>query len=241
MAQYRFNWAAYVKGMGQVISFEFLVLSVSFLGFGALVGNSQLEIFHAMLMTGIVWALPGQVVLVSLLEEGAAPLTIVVAVTLTAVRLLPMVVSMLPQVNSPGTPVWILYLLSYFVAISVWVLANRALPSMARTERLAWLLGAASTFWTTMLVVVAIGYHLAGYLPTILATCLVFITPTFFFVSLFSAARMRVDYLALAAGTILGPVFYLVIPEFDFLVAGIVGGTVAYFLGRVGKTRKASQ
>ena len=92
-----------------------------------------------------------------------------------------------------------------------------------------------------MLAVTFAGYYLSHFLPPILAACLVFITPTFFFISLFTAARMRVDYLALGAGTLLGPVLYLVIPEFDFLLAGIIGGTAAYFLGRTVKNKNTPQ
>jgi len=168
MAQYHFNWAAYARGMSQVISVEFLVVSVSFLGFGALIRDSQLDIFQGMLLSASVWALPGQVVMVSLLEEGAGVWTIALAVSLTAVRLLPMVVSILPVVNYPGSPRWLKYLLSYFVSISVWVLANRRLLSIEKSDRLAWLLGVASTFWTLMICVTAIGYHLANFLPILL-------------------------------------------------------------------------
>jgi len=230
MAHYRFNWAAYVKGMCQVASFEFMVLSVSFLGFGAFIKDSQLNVFHGIFLTGAIWALPGQVVLVNLLQEGAAWLTIAIAVSLTAIRFLPMMVSMLPLVNHPGTPRWLLYLLSYFVSISVWVLANRHLHTVERSQRLPWLMGVGTVFWAAMLGVIVIGYYLANFLPPLLAISLVFLTPTFFYISLFATARIVMDYLALAAGTILGPVFYFVVPQFDFLLAGLIGGTAAYFL-----------
>ncbi len=237
MARYHFNWAAYIKGLSQVISIEFLVLSVSFLGFGAFIRDSQFDIFHGMFLTGVIWALPGQVVLVNLVQEGAVWLTIAVAVSLTAIRFLPMMVSMLPLVNNPGTPRWLLYLLSYFVSISVWVLAHRHLHNIEKSERLPWLMGVGTIFWAAMLGVIVIGYHLAGFLPPLLSISLVFLTPTFFYISLFATARIVMDYLALAAGTILGPALYFIIPQFDFLLAGVIGGTVAYYLGRLHNKR----
>ena len=233
MAKYQFNWAAYAKGMSQVISIEFLVLSVSFLGFGAFIRDAQLDVFHGMFLTGAIWALPGQVVLVNLLQEDAVWLTIAVAVSLTAIRFLPMMVSMLPLVNHPGTPRWLLYLLSYFVSISVWVLANRHLHKVEKSQRLSWLMGVGTIFWAAMLGVIVVGYYLAGFLPPLLSISLVFLTPTFFYISLFATARVAMDFLALAAGTILGPILYFIIPQFDFLIAGVVGGTAAYFFGRV--------
>jgi len=241
MAHYRFNWAAYVKGLSQVASVEFLVLSVSFLGFGAFIRDSQLNVFHGMFLTGAIWALPGQVVLVNLLQEGAAWATIAVAVSLTAIRFLPMMVSMLPLVNNPGTPRWLLYLLSYFVSISVWVLANRHLHKVEKSQRLPWLMGVGSIFWAAMLGVIVIGYYLANFLPPLLSISLVFLTPTFFFISLFATARMAMDYLALGAGTVLGPILYFIIPQFDFLLAGVIGGTAAYFLGRARQRRNLPQ
>jgi len=241
MARYHFSWTSYVKGMSQVISIEFLVLSVSFLGFGAFIRDSQLDVFHGMFLTGVIWALPGQVVLVNLLQEGAVWLTIAVAVSLTAIRFLPMMVSMLPLVNTPGTPRWLLYLLSYFVSISVWVLANRHLHTVEKSERLPWLMGVGTVFWAAMFGVIVIGYYLSSFLPPLLSICLVFLTPTFFFISLFATARLRMDYLALGAGTVLGPVLYFIIPQFDFLLAGVVGGTAAYFLGRPRRKKKLPQ
>jgi len=49
------------------------------------------------------------------------------------------------------------------------------------------------------------------------------------------------DYLALGAGTVLGPILYFIIPQFDFLLAGVIGGTAAYFLGRARQRRNLPQ
>src|SRR3546814_4248723 len=49
------------------------------------------------------WALPGQVALVELYAVGASLTAIVIAVGLTNVRLLPMALSLMPHLRTPGT------------------------------------------------------------------------------------------------------------------------------------------
>ena len=43
---------------------------------------------------------------------------------------------------------------------------------------------------------------------------------------------MRFDYLAIAFGAVIGPVTMQFAPDADLLVAGLVGGTLAFFLAR---------
>lgn len=232
MARYIFDWAAFRAGMKQVASMEFMVLCVSFIGFGALIHDSQLELAHGIFMSVFIWAMPGQVVLLNMLQEGAAPLAIALAVTLTAVRLMPMVMSVMPLLRADNTPRWLNYCVAYFIAITMWILANRCMHDIDRPKRMPWLLGVGVAFLASVTVVTSIGYHLAGFLPPVLGMCVVFITPLFFFTSLLVAAKLRMDYLALVAGCVLGPIFFVLIPEFDLLIAGVSGGTLAYFLGR---------
>ena len=232
MARYIFDWAAFRTGMKQVASIEFLVLCVSFIGFGALIHDSQLELAHGIFMSVFIWAMPGQVVLLNMLQEGAAPLAIALAVTLTAVRLMPMVMAVMPLLRTENSPRWLNYCVAYFIAITMWILSNRCMGDIERPKRLPWLLGVGVAFLSSVIVVTTIGYHLAGVLPPVLAMCVVFITPLFFFTSLLAAAKIRMDYMALVFGCALGPIFYVLIPEFDLLIAGVSGGTIAYFLGR---------
>jgi len=57
-------------------------------------------------------------------------------------------------------------------------------------------------------------------------------TPIYFFLSLLATARTNSDYLALALGSMLGPVFHVLTPGFDLLLGGVAGGTIAYVFGR---------
>ena len=50
--------------------------------------------------------------------------------------------------------------------------------------------------------------------------------------SLITTARAKGDTLAILLGVAIGPLVYLVAPGLDLLVAGLIGGTIAYLSGR---------
>ena len=54
------------------------------------------------------------------LGSGATAMQAAVAVTLSAIRLFPMVVSVLPMVRSPGTKRRQLILVTHFIAVTLW-------------------------------------------------------------------------------------------------------------------------
>ena len=84
-------WHGVRRGVGVPL----IVLSASFLGFGALIRESNLELIHGILSTVTGWALPGQVALVELYAVGAPLAVIALAVGLTNARLLPMTVTLM--------------------------------------------------------------------------------------------------------------------------------------------------
>ena len=51
----------------------------------------------------LVWAAPAQVILISALGAGAPLIEVAIAVSLSAIRLFPMVVALLPLLRGPGT------------------------------------------------------------------------------------------------------------------------------------------
>jgi predicted branched-subunit amino acid permease len=114
----------------------------------------------------------------------------------------------------------------------MWMIANQRLHAIPLPRRLPWLLGVGATLMAGMLVFTALGFFLAERLPPTLAATLVFFTPSFFLLSLFGGARLRLDYLAIGLGALIGAVAAVYAPKFDLLLGGLVGGTLAYILGR---------
>ncbi len=230
-----YDWSAFWQGTTGVFSLAGLVMCASFLGFGALVRGMGFEVWPAVVTTAVIWALPGQVVLLTLVTEGAGLLATALAVSFTAVRLLPMVTLVLAKSALPGTGRTPLYFLAHFIAVTLWVLTEQKVVQMERARRLPWLTGLGCCLMLVMLGMNVAGYYLTGVLPLVVAAALAFMSPCFFFISLFMNARARADYFAIAAGTALIPLCMRLVPDYDLAVAGFVGGTVAYFAGRAAR------
>lgn len=227
-----FDWAAFRRGIRASVCTGGFVLSASFIGFGALLRANGLSIPEGLVMTVSIWALPGQVVLVTMLHSGAGIAAIALAVTLTAVRLMPMVVTLLAQMRVADRPFWLHLLAGHFTTATVWIEARRAFPTTARAARLPYMLGLAATFVPIMLAMTVVGYAAADILPSLLAACLIFLTPAYFLTGLLAGGRDSIDGLSMVFGGGLLVVCHFLVPEIDMMVAGVAGGTLAYGVSR---------
>ncbi len=205
-----------------------LILVSSFVGFAALAKDAGVTAAQAVFMTGIVWALPSMVVLVGAIVSGAILPAAMLAVTLSAIRLMPMVMALLPEMRADKTRPWVLYLLSHFVAVTSWVLAMERLSHIPRDMRATYYAGLGSTLVLTNMIVVATVYAVADRLPSTVSAMLLLLTPMYFLTSLWGSARERAGHLAMVLGLGLGPLFHVLVPKLDLLAAGLVGGTAAY-------------
>jgi len=227
-----YDWSALPRGARAAASVAGVVMAASFLGFGALVREFDVGLFAGLLTTIAIWALPGQVVALDMLAAGAGLAAMALGVTLTAVRLMPMVVLVISKVRMDEGARWPLYLLSHFIAVTIWRIAEDGIDRVERPQRLPWLTGLGLTLMSSMVVATIIGYHLAQLLPPLMAALLVFLTPSFFFISLFANARFAMDFTAIALGAVIGPVTHMWYPQLDLLLAGLGGGTVAFVVAR---------
>ena len=191
-------------------------------------------------MTAVVWALPGKVVLVGAILSGASLPAASLAVGLSSVRLMPMVVALVPEMQGPRTPKWVLYALSHFVAVTSWVLAMEQLRNVPRQMRTSWYFGLGSTLVVGNMIVVAIVFQVAGELSQPVSALLLMLTPMYFLTSLWGSARDKASLVALFLGLLLGPAAHLAVPELDLLVAGLFGGTTAYAVHRLWLRKRAS-
>ena len=220
------------RGAAAVISMPAAVLAATFVGFAGIARESGLTLGETVLSTATMWALPNQLVLVGAIAADAALLTAAAAVTLSAIRLLPMVVAWVPVIRDENTPRWHLVLLSHFVAVTTWVFAMGKLPELPRRVRVPFFAGFAVSLALGNICIVALAYMAIGKLPVMLAGALAFLTPIYFLLSLWATGRRVSDKLAMLFGLLLGPVFFLAMPGLDLLWTGLVGGTAAYLIGR---------
>lgn len=219
------------RGMRMVLSIPGAVLFASFFGFGAFARESGLDLVQAVFAAGI-FALPGQVVLADEWATGTGLAAAFLAVTLTAIRLLPLTVALLPVIREERTPLWQQLVLSHLVAITVWVEAMRHAPALPRAARIPFFAGMGIALVPAVLLAAVCGHVAAGVVPEPLAAGLMFLTPLYFLLSMLAAAREGLDFGAIAIGLLLGPVFFLTTPGIDLLLTGLVGGSIAYGAAR---------
>lgn len=222
----------YLRGVRRCFSIPGLVLVSAFIGFAGLAREAGLSLLQTVFMTGAVWALPAQVVLIGAVLAGNSLFAAAFAVALSSVRLAPMVVAITPEMRTEKTRPWVLYCLSHFVAVTSWVLAMESFKSVPRAMRTAYYTGIGSTLVLVNMGVVATVFLLAERLPPQLTAALFFLTPLYFLTSLWGSARERAGHVAMVLGLAIGPVFHILLPGFDLLAAGAIGGSVAYFWHR---------
>jgi predicted branched-subunit amino acid permease len=205
-----------------------LVLFATYLGIGALAHDSRFSMGWALAGTLFVWAGPAQIILISTLGTGGTVVQAAVAVTLSAIRLFPMVVAVLPMVRRRETPLRKLVLPAHFIAVTMWIECSRMLPQVPRERRVAFTNGLGTGLVSVCLVATALGYVLAANLPELLAAAILLLTPLAFLFSTARNSRQLVDRLALALGLALFPVMAMLHTGVDILLSGVSAGTLAY-------------
>jgi predicted branched-subunit amino acid permease len=223
---------AFKRGLAIAGQVPALILAATGAGFGALAHDAGLGFGPTTFVSIVLYATPAQVVLIDQLARGASLLGGAFAVSLTAIRLLPMMVSLMPYLRAPGVPRWQYVLAAHYIAITGWTEAFRRLPKLPAHLRMPHFLGLGTALMAVLTLGTMIGFGLAGAVPPLLTSALLFMTPLYFFMSLTLNAKQTIDWAAMAAGCILGPIFVIAAPGFDLLLSGLVGGTIAYLIGR---------
>ncbi|TAK49232.1 MAG: branched-chain amino acid ABC transporter permease [Xanthobacteraceae bacterium] len=187
----------------------------------------------AVASTLIIWASPAQVVLLSTLGAGASPLQAAIAVSLSGVRLLPMVVSVLPVMRQRDTRLRELVLPAHFTAVTFWVESQRILPSLPRARRIAFANGLGTGLCLGASLATGIGYLLAVHLPALLASGVLFLAPITFLLTISRNSQRFTEWLAIVLGLVFAPLAARLNTGVDLLIGGVAAGTIAYAVQRV--------
>lgn len=207
------------------------MLFASSLGYGAFARASGLSFAETMFLPLMLQAMPAQLVLADHAARDASIAAAALAVTLTAVRLMPMTVVLMPLLKGHGGPRWHELATVHFVGVTQWLEGLRRLPAVPEHLRLAHYLGIGVSISSGTLIGSAAGYLMTGAVPRWLVAALLFMTPIYFLLSLIETARTEVDRLAVVLGVIGGPLAFILAPGFDLLATGLVGGTLAWAFG----------
>jgi predicted branched-subunit amino acid permease len=226
--------AAFLGGLkAAATSIFFWTIFGNYVGFGALSHDLGFAVDWAVLSTVLIWAAPAQVILVSALGGGGALIEVAIGVGLSAIRLMPMTVSVLPLLKGPGVRIRHLILPAHFTAVSTWVESLRLLPMQPREHRIAFCNGLGTGLIISAVIATVLGFALAARLPALFTAALLFLTPMSFIVSVVRNSRLMVDRLALALGLVIAPALAFAKVELDLLWTGILGGTLAYLVHRL--------
>src|SRR6201996_8675844 len=209
-----------------------MVLFATYLGIGALAHDSRFSLGWALAATLFVWAGPAQIILISTLGSGATIIQSAIAVTVSAIRLFPMVVSVMPMMRTPETKRRHLILVAHLTAVTLWVECFRFLPQVPRDRRIAFIHGLGSGLVVICMTATATGYALAAKLPQLLAAGILMLTPLAFLFSTARNSRELSDIVALILGLLLFPLAAKLDSGVDILISGVVAGTIAYGVHR---------
>jgi predicted branched-subunit amino acid permease len=229
---------AFVRGIRASAQSVFVyVLFGTFVGYGALCHDLGFSLLWGIASTVLIWAGPAQVIVVTALGSGLPAGEAAVAVTLSGIRLLPMVAALLPVIRTPATRFWHLLLPAHLTAVSMWVESLRMAPQVPRERRVAFCNGLGIGMMVAALAATILGFVLAQRLPPLFAAAVLFLTPMAFTVSIARNSRELVDKLAFGLGLALTPIFALAKVDLALLVGGLLAGTLAYAVHRVARMR----
>lgn len=227
--------ALVLRGVRDALALPAWIVGLSLFAVGSLAGETGVPAGVAVASTLLIWAGPAQVIFFAGVAAGAALPAVALAVGLSSIRFLPMTMSILPLLRGRARGTALQILLAHYVTVTVWVESQRRLPAMPPQERLPYYLGFVHACLGVCAVTTYLGHALVGALPLPLAAGLLFLTPTFFTLSLAAGARGASDWVAIGAGFALAPLSTAAVGrDLDLLVTGLVGGTAAYLAKRLG-------
>ncbi|NVN86669.1 MAG: AzlC family ABC transporter permease [Rhodopseudomonas sp.] len=216
-----------------------LVLFATYLGIGALAHDTHFSLGWVLTSTLLVWAGPAQIILISSLGSGATVVQAAIAVTVSAIRLFPMVVAVLPMMRTPTTRLRQLVLPAHFIAVTLWVECFRLLPHVPRENRIAFTVGLGTGLVSVCLIANIVGYGLAANLPQLFGAAILLLTPLAFLLSTARNCRELADIVALGLGLALFPLVATLHTGVDILISGVSAGTIAYGVHWLRRRRRA--
>jgi predicted branched-subunit amino acid permease len=207
-----------------------MVLFAGMVGFGAMGKTNGLDVWFTGATSFLMFALPGQVVLLEMAITGSSALAIALAVTLTSTRFITMTVTLFPQFHDKDRNRG-LYASVHLLAMTAWAISMREFHAIESKHRLSYFVGLGLLCWLISIPGTILGFFLAGMVPVAVTLGLVFINPLFFLLT-FTEVKPWVNRIAIGLGFVLGPLFFILDRDTSLLTTGLVAGTMAYLIDR---------
>ena len=213
------------------LGYPAITLLASMIGFGSLVNESGLPIGMAIAGTLGIWGLPGQLTLVEMHAAGDSAFFVILGVALANARFLPMAVSFMPLMPSRRKGIASDFALVQMLSINSWAAGLKRFPEIALELRRRYYVVFGAICMSAGLIGTIIGYLGVEMMPIEIALGLIFMNPLFFAV-LLAGVNNRPSLIALLIGAPLGLFFHLALPDFDLLLTGIIGGSLAFWIAQ---------
>ena len=227
------NKEFFIKGYKSILAHDSpaIALGCCFIAIGALLKNLGFNIQESIFSTMLTYALPGSLVMAESLLVGASLLNIFLAVWFVNARLYPMAVSLFPLMMHKNQPKWKYYFSCHFIAVSAWLIMKSNYKLIPKKQRIDYWIGIGSATWSIAVFGTFIGFFSSDYLNKDLMMGLAILNPIYFLCMMVGASKTIQISSSVLLGAILGPIFYFLSPEWSILLGGLVGGTIAYFIG----------
>ena len=208
-----------------------IALGASFVAVGALLKDIGFNLEQSIFSTFLTYALPGSLVMAESFIVGASLINIFLAVWLVNARLYPMTVSLMPLLHHKSQPRWKYYLSCHFIAVSAWLIMKSNYKSIDKKYRIDFWMGIGTGTWLTAIVSTIIGFLVSDHLDKNMMIGLAIVNPVYFSCMMLGALKSLQINLSIILGSILGPAFFFISPEWSILYGGVLAGTIAYFIG----------
>ena len=104
---------------------------------------------------------------------------------------------------------------------------------MKKKNRIDFWIGIGFATWSTAVIATFIGFYVSDYLDKNMMIGLAILNPIYFLCMMVGAMKTIQIGASVILGLLLGPIFYFLSPEWSILLGGLVGGTIAYFIGEL--------
>ena len=225
-SKYFFQGFKSIKGLDSPA----LALGASFIAIGALLKNIGFNLEQSIFSTFLTYALPGSLVMAESFLIGASLINIFLAVWLVNTRLYPMTVALMPLLLHKSQPRWKYYLSCHFIAVSAWLIMKGNYQSVEKKHRIDFWIGIGTGTWSIAIVSTIIGFLASDYLNKDMMIGLAIVNPVYFMCMMIGAMKNLQIITSVIFGSILGPIFYFISPEWCILYGGITAGTIAFFI-----------
>ncbi len=210
-----------------------IALGCCMIAIGVLLKNLGFNLQESVFSTFLTYALPGSLVMAESMLVGASLVNIFLAVWLVNARLYPMTVSLMPLLMHENQPRWKYYLSCHFVAVSAWLIMKNNYQSVDKENRIDYWIGVGTATISIAIIGTIIGFLSSDYLNKDMMIGLAIVNPVYFTCMMIGSMKTIQITLSVVLGAILGPLFFLLSPEWSILFGGFTAGTIAFFVGEL--------